>query len=190
MLIAILDADVLFPMMLRDTLLRAAAAGCFRVHWSARILDEVTRNLIQDHGMAPSKATALREIMEEAFPDAMVDGWEPIEQGMPNHPKDRHVVAAAVVIGATAIVTSNIRDFAVLPPGIITMRPDEFLCELLGTKPRELLEALDAQVTAYQRPRLNIQELLERMHAIAPRFVRQAQRVAASRTGSAATRQG
>ncbi len=39
--VAVLDADVLYPMVLRDTLLRAAAAGCFRMHWSARILDEV-----------------------------------------------------------------------------------------------------------------------------------------------------
>jgi hypothetical protein len=31
MLMAVLDADVLFPVILRDTLLRAAAAGCFRL---------------------------------------------------------------------------------------------------------------------------------------------------------------
>nr|WP_246799925.1 hypothetical protein [Rhizobium indicum] len=59
-------------MVLRDTLLRVAAAGCFRAHWSARILDEMTRNLVSDYGMAPSRAEALRAVMEEAFPDASV----------------------------------------------------------------------------------------------------------------------
>jgi hypothetical protein len=66
MSIVVLDADVLFPMLLRDTLLRTAAADCFRAHWSSRILDDVTRNLVGDYGMA--RAEALRSVMEEAFP--------------------------------------------------------------------------------------------------------------------------
>ena len=36
----ILDANVLFPFTLRDTLLRAAAEGYFQLYWSAEILDE------------------------------------------------------------------------------------------------------------------------------------------------------
>lgn len=174
MLVAVLDADVLFPMVLRDTLLRAAAAGCFRIHWSDRILDEVMRNLVEDYGMPPDKATALRAVMDEAFPDATVGGWEDIELGMANHPKDRHVAAAAVAIGATTVVTSNIRDFAPLPPGIVAMRPDQFLCELFRTKRAELLGALEAQVAAYRRPGMSIHELLERLDKIALEFAREA----------------
>ena len=89
MSIAVLDADVLFQLLLRDTLLRAAAAECFRVHWSSQILDEVTRNLVSDYGMEPARAGALRAVMEEAFPDANVEGWQKIEPKMRNHPKDR-----------------------------------------------------------------------------------------------------
>jgi hypothetical protein len=189
MLVAVLDADVLFPMVLRDTLLRAAAAGCFRIHWSDRILAEVTRNLVEDHGMPPDKATALRGAMDEAFPDAKVGGWEDIEPDMPNHPKDRHVVAAAVAIGAATVVTSNIRDFTPLPPGIVAMRPDQFLCELFRTKPDELLGALEAQVAAYRRPSLSIRELLERLGGIAPEFARQALQAVDGATDTAATRQ-
>src|SRR5436190_17394778 len=118
MLIAVLDADVLFPMILRDTLLRAASTGCFRPHWSARILGEVVRNLIDDYGMDATKAAALRALIEEAFPDANVENWERLEPGMRNHPKDRHITAAAASIGAGIIVTSNIRDFTDLPVGI------------------------------------------------------------------------
>ncbi|MGO1074179.1 PIN domain-containing protein [Inquilinus sp. CA228] len=186
MLIAILDADVLFPMVLRDTLLRAAAAGCFRVHWSDRILDEVTRNLVEDYGMVPSKAGALREAMEEAFPDASVAGWEDIESEMPNHPKDRHVVAAASAIGAKLVVTSNIRDFAVLPSGVVAMRPDQFLCELLRAKPDELLGALSVQVSAYRRPSLTIRELLERLARIVPEFAAQALQAVGTDSGMTA----
>jgi predicted nucleic acid-binding protein len=42
-----LDANVLFPFTLRDTLLRAAAADVFQVCWSATILDEMSRNLVR-----------------------------------------------------------------------------------------------------------------------------------------------
>lgn len=53
MLIAVLDADVLFPMILRDALLRAAASGLCRIHWTHRIQDEVERNLVSNHRMPP-----------------------------------------------------------------------------------------------------------------------------------------
>jgi hypothetical protein len=43
--VVLLDANVLFPFSLRDTLLRAAAAGFYQVRGSSRILDEMTSNL-------------------------------------------------------------------------------------------------------------------------------------------------
>lgn len=42
----ILDSCVLFPMYLRDTLLSAAQAGLYRLHWSQEILDGAIRNLV------------------------------------------------------------------------------------------------------------------------------------------------
>ncbi|MFT2215500.1 PIN domain-containing protein [Rhizobium giardinii] len=172
MLVAVLDADVLFPMVLRDTLLRAAAAGSFRAHWSSRILDEVMRNLVSDYGMDPSRADALRDVMEEAFPDARVEGWEEVEPTMRNHPKDRHVVAAAAVIEASVIVTSNIRDFGDLPSGIIAVTPDEFLVDLLEADPDIVLQALVAQASGYRRPTLSVAELVERLSMTTPKFAR------------------
>lgn len=40
----VLDANVLFPFALRDTLLRAAALGMYQVHWSEEILAEANRS--------------------------------------------------------------------------------------------------------------------------------------------------
>lgn len=48
MIRAVLDADVLYPPPLRDTLLSAAFEGCFQPLWSAEILDEAIRNLLAD----------------------------------------------------------------------------------------------------------------------------------------------
>ena len=44
--VVVLDANVLFPFTLRDTLLRAAAAELYQVRWTGRILDEMARNLV------------------------------------------------------------------------------------------------------------------------------------------------
>lgn len=101
----------------------------------------MTRNVVSDYGMDPSRAEALRTVMEEAFPDATVEGWEKIEPDMRNDPKDRHVVAAAVAAEAT-VVTSNIRDFSNLPDGIVAMTPDEFLSKIFAKDPTEVLDAI------------------------------------------------
>lgn len=42
----ILDACVLFPMYLRDTLLSTVEAGLYVHYWSQKILDEAIGNLI------------------------------------------------------------------------------------------------------------------------------------------------
>jgi hypothetical protein len=174
MLVAVLDADVLFPMVLRDTLLRAAASGCFRLHWTARILDEVARNLVGHHGMDQAQVTTLRTLMEEAFPDAAVEGWEALEGQMKNHPKDRHVAAAAAVIGAGIIVTSNVRDFVELPDGVVAMTPDQFLAELLTANPGGLAAALTSQAAGYRRPATTVAELIGQLGKTAPTFASKA----------------
>jgi len=47
-LTAVLDACVLFPASLRDTLLRAANADLYGMRLTDEILEEVSRNLIKE----------------------------------------------------------------------------------------------------------------------------------------------
>ena len=61
--IVVLDANVLFPFVLRDTLLRAAADGFYQLRWSAHILDELTRNLVSNGAMSFDNAERLRAII-------------------------------------------------------------------------------------------------------------------------------
>jgi predicted nucleic acid-binding protein len=168
--IAVLDADVLYPMILRDTLLRVAAAGGFRVHWSAKILDEVVRNLIGQHRMDASNAASLVRAMEAAFPDAMVEGWEALEAKMPNHPKDRHVAAAAKRSGAGIVVTSNLKDFSAMPDGIVAMSPDAFLTQLLDDTPYLVLAALHKQAAGYRKPATTALDLVDWLAKVVPDF--------------------
>lgn len=168
--VAILDADVLFPMVLRDTLLRVAAAGCFRLQWSDRILDEMTRNLVIEQRMAVEQADALKAVMNEAFPDALVTSWTALEKDMPNHPKDRHVAAAAIASGASTIVTSNLKDFSRLPDGLVAISPDTFLLGVFEDQPEGVISALRQQASSYRRPPATIGELIEWIGRVAPRF--------------------
>jgi hypothetical protein len=108
----------------------------YRPAWSATILDELayseTAKLVGrgvEEGEAAQRARHLIGQMRAGFDDAEVQGWEGLEgaYGVPD-PDDEHVVAAAVVAGAGAIVTHNVDDFpkSKLPVGIQVLLPREF----------------------------------------------------------------
>jgi predicted nucleic acid-binding protein len=168
---AVLDANVLFPFTLRDTLLRAAGEACFQAYWSERILDEATRNLVETGEMTSKQAARLRAVMEQAFPEAMVRGHERLIGAMRNDEKDRHVAAAAVKAKAEVIVTSNVRDFRHLPSGIEAMRPDEFLVGLFDASPDAILRVLQEQAADLRRPPMTVENLLGRLERVTPNFV-------------------
>ena len=63
----VLDACVLYPASLRDTLLRLAEVELYDVKWSQRILDEAVDNLVEDGRMNREKAEHLMACMNQAF---------------------------------------------------------------------------------------------------------------------------
>src|SRR5262245_29266027 len=130
---ALLDTCVLWPSLQRDFLLSLAVEGMYRPVWSAVILEEleygeaaklVTRGCAVSE--AERRARHLIEQMRAAFGDAEVEGWEALDgaYGLPD-PDDEHVLAAAVVAGAGAIVTDNTKHFpqSSLPIGIKAISP-------------------------------------------------------------------
>lgn len=166
--IVVLDANVLFPFTLRDTLLRAAALHFYQVRWSAQILEEMTRNLVSTGTMPYDKAVRLRAIMEREFPEAEVTGYESLIASMPNHEKDRHVVAAAVKSGAQVVTTANLKDFSELPAGIEAQSPDEFLGNLFDLDPDRFVEMLRDQAGDLVNPPITFNKLLDRLAKVAP----------------------
>lgn len=166
----VLDANVLYPFTLRDTLLRAAAAGCYQVYWSAEILDEALRNLEKAGKMNPAQCQYLQTQLTRAFPEAMVSGYEPLLPDLQNHPKDRHVVAAAMKAGAQVIVTLNLRDFQSLPDEIEALSPDDFLCDLLDLSPVQMHYIIEQQARDLRKPPSSVQELLVGLGKTVPNF--------------------
>jgi len=169
--IVVVDANVLFPLTLRDTILRAAAAGFYQLRWSAEILDEMERNLVSTGTMPATKAARLRAMMVKYFPEAEVVGYAALAAGLQNDPKDRHVVAAALKAGAQVITTSNLKDFAPLPDGLEAQSPDEFLCNLFDLDPHGFVDLLQEQSADLVTPPVSFAELLERLARVVPDLV-------------------
>ncbi len=171
----VLDACVLFPMYLRDTLLSTADEDLYLPYWSQKIIDEVIGNLVKGGTLSQEKAKNLERTIKIAFPEAMVEVPVALEQAMTNEPKDRHVLAAAVTAGADIIVTNNLKDFRendLAPWNIIAQSPDEFLSDLLDEYPDSIVDLLQQQSQKYKNPPKTFTELINflREKAGTPKF--------------------
>ena len=167
---ALLDACVLYPFTLRDTLLRCAERDLYQPYWSDKILDEATRNLVKDGLMTEPKARRLMSAMNSAFPAAVVADFAELEVGMRNDPKDRHVAAAALKAGARVIVSSNVKDFKHLPDGYEVQSPDEFLSHLYDLDPALMVEIIREQATDLDNPPRTPEEIAAALEKTAPKF--------------------
>lgn len=175
---AVLDACVLLPAAVRDTLLRAAEAGLYRPFWSHDILDEVERNLTKmlvrrGHIEVESKVQRLLAELRAQFPEATITGYAGLIPVMTNDKKDRHVLAVAVTSQAQAIVTDNLADFpasALAPYNLEAMSSDTFLTDLFDLNPDLLCAILEAQGQAFQQ-RKSLHDVLHQLQRHTPRFV-------------------
>jgi len=161
----LLDTNVLFGGYLCDTLLRLAEAETFRPLWSEDILDELARNLVI-RGLRADQVHRRIDQMRRAFPDALVEGYEPLIDSMTCDPKDRHVLAAAVRANAELLVTFNLADFPSVstdPYDIAAVHPDEFLLDQLDLYPGHTLRALQAQSAAYTHPVRTVEGVLAQL---------------------------
>jgi len=169
---AVLDARVLLPMPLADTLLRMAETPrLYLPKWSDHIMSEVTRNLIEQWKKTPEQARHRERALRMYFPEAWVEGYEPFIDVMKNHPKDRHVLAAAVQANAELIVTYNLKDFPadiLQPLGIEPQGPSKFLRNLYDLEPGIVTHKLDQQA---QNLNLSLGQLLQRLQSNVPGFV-------------------
>lgn len=164
--VAVYDANVLYPSVLRDVLIRVAAAGLVQAKWTETILDETFRNLQANRpDLDPAKLRRTREAMKGAVRDCLVLGYEPLIPAveLPD-PDDRHVLAAAIRAKAQVIVTFNIKDFpqeALAPWDVEAVHPDAFLEAQIDLNPQIVYAALQRIADSCKRPPLTVADLLE-----------------------------
>jgi len=161
---ALLDANVLYPALLRDLLLSLAHADLYSAKWSAHIRDEWMRSLLRERPAMEVQIRGAAQAMEEAIPDCLVTGYEHLVAGLTlPDPDDRHVLAAAITGHADAIVTWNAKDFpenALAPFGIELQTPDAFVLNQLMLRDARALTAIKAMRMRWARPEVSGQALV------------------------------
>jgi predicted nucleic acid-binding protein len=168
--VVLYDACVLYPAPLRDLLVRLANTGVVRARWSAAILDECFRNILEHRpDLKPEALQRTRELMTRAVPDCMVTGFEGLVDGLvlPD-PDDRHVLAAAIRAGAQAIVTFNLDDFPVdrlEPYNVEAKHPDDFVVDTIDLSPGGVAKVLAEQAAALKNPPQSVAELIDTLRA-------------------------
>lgn len=136
---ALLDACVLYPTVMREMLLGAAAAGLYEPQWSARILEEWARAAAK---LGPGQENLARGEIAAAqakWPAASQHprAGDEARLWLPD-PADIHVLAAAIAGSADAIVTLNAQDFprhTLAEEGLTRENPDLFLRDLWERHP-------------------------------------------------------
>ena len=166
---AVLDANVLYPFLVRDVLLSFAWAGLYRPIWTDRINDEWSRNLIAKKPDRAEKIKETVEVMNEAFPEANIEGYETIIESLAlPDPDDRHVLAAAIKGHAGIIVTNNTKHFpAATLDGfdVEVSTADEFIVNTFQLYPMDAVAAIRAMRARYASPALSADELKLRIIA-------------------------
>ncbi|KAA8473914.1 PIN domain-containing protein [Arcticibacter tournemirensis] len=93
---AVLDTNVIFPIVVRDLLFWFAYYELYTPKWSDNIFDEWKEVMIRK---GVNEAEALKRVQKanEAFPDALVKNYHGLitELNLPDE-DDRHVPAAAI----------------------------------------------------------------------------------------------
>ena len=165
---ALIDACVLGGALRRNLLLSLADAGLFRPRWSVRILDE-TQKAISKITNGQTDGSHQRGAIEAAFPEAIVTGFEVIEKtlALPD-PNDNHVLAAAIAISASVIITDNLSDFpadVLAPHEIDAISADDFIADTISLDPIEAIQTLKRMRERFINPSLDVEALIRKAEA-------------------------
>jgi predicted nucleic acid-binding protein len=167
--VVIYDACVLYPAPRRDFLVRLATVRLFAAKWSETIHDEWMRNVLAARPELTNALQRTRELMDQAVPDCLVEGYEPLidSLNLPD-PNDRHVLAAAISAGAQTIVTHNLTDFpdhCLNTYGIEASDPDTFVVQQMDLHEAAVVAVARDHRAALKNPPKSVDEYLETLAA-------------------------
>ncbi|GAB5445661.1 RSP_2648 family PIN domain-containing protein [Gymnodinialimonas sp.] len=144
-MIAVLDACVLYPTVLRQILLGCAERGLYTPIWSARLLEEWARAAARNGGAQDEQiARAEASAANRRFPNALTPPGDEAPLWLPD-PADIHVLATAIQSGAQTIITQNLKDFPareLAHHGVKARAPDALLYDLWLATPEAVTDAV------------------------------------------------
>ena len=167
--IALLDTNVIYPIISRDLLFWFAHYDLYTPKWSCNIFDEWHDVMIRK-GISEKEAIKRVNKANLAFPDACVQNYEGliVHLNLPDE-KDRHVLAAAIKTNANVIVTNNLKDFPT--PyldsfGIKAKSLDDFFTDIIDLNQEKAIEAFKEMVIYKRNPSLDAYEVLNKLRII------------------------
>ena len=174
-LVAVLDADVLVPILSCDLLLSAFDEDLYRPIVTATILDETERNLVD--GSTHLDPVALRGRVAQV---AAVLSHHTHDEGDVTaaavatlNRKDRHVAATALARGADLVVSNDRRlrrEINALSGPLRAVTGDEFAQRLLADQPDGIDAVIDALVAKRTRRPVTRSELIDQLAGSFPAF--------------------
>lgn len=174
--VSLLDANVLYPSLIRNLMMHCATSGLMAARWTNAIHEEWIRNLLADRSdLSLERLQRTRKFMERAVPDAEVTDYSHLVAALQlPDPDDAHVLAAAIVAQAEFLVTFNLKDFPaelLAQYGIEAVTPDELMCRLYQGEPEATLKVLEDLRQSLHNPRYTPSDFPQRLSAVGlPQF--------------------
>ncbi len=164
--IAVLDTNVIYPLIIRDILFWFAHYNLYTPKWSENIFDEWRRVMIAK-GVTIADSNKRIDKANAAFPDALVENYKALinHLELPDE-DDRHVMAAAIKTNAHLIVTNNLRDFpeAYLQSfGLSAKSADDFLTDIIDINQDQAVDAFKEMVLNKKNPAMDEFEVLDQL---------------------------
>ena len=161
---SVLDTNIIHPIVIRDLLFWFAYYDLFTPKWSNHIFDEWI-NLMKSKGASNQDIEKRLNNAQSAFPDALVENYESLIDGLtlPDM-KDRHVLAAAIKTNANVIVTNNLKDFPkeyLATFGLSVKSADDFITDIIDLNQETAVKAFKEMVLHKRNPDLDEYEVLD-----------------------------
>lgn len=121
----------------------------------------------------PARIDRTVSMMVTHFPETLVTDHGDLIPSLQVHEGDRHVLTAAIRVGAAVIVTWNRSHFpehACQPYAVAVQDPDEFLCRLRDLDSREMALVLKEQAEHLVNPPRTALQVAETLYRSVPRF--------------------
>ena len=168
--IAVLDTNVIFPIITRDLLFWFAFYELYTPKWSNTIFEEWKIVMLRK-GITNEEAEKRVQRANSAFPDALVSNYESLIANLtlPDE-NDRHVLAAAIKSNADVIVTNNLKDFPekyLNSFGVKAKSADDFLTDIIDLNPEIAIKAFREMVLNRKNPNMDEFEVLESLRKVA-----------------------
>ena len=160
---AVLDTNVVYPVIIRDILFWFAHYDLYTPKWSEHIFDEWKR-VMKEKGVSDEGAEKRISKANQAFPDALVQNYQGLISNLQLPDKDDcHVLAAALKTNANLIVTNNIKDFpeAYLQTFSLNAKTaDDFLTDIIDLNQEQAIAAFKEMVLNKKNPKQDEFEVL------------------------------